>query len=199
VHRLVDVVAQVAAVVSVRLVGSRDGGEPTSLSDWDFELKTSDFEQAATGIIRAAAGLSPRPLAVFFDPLGIRPSLTILLDGPIKVDLIFPGVPFTPAPPWEVTPETLVKLDWHFWDWTLWLAAKRAKGLDDVVHFGLEDLHGFVLRPLGIDGTPSSLEAAMDAYEAAREQWEEQLELEVDPELGRQVKAAVAAERAGPA
>lgn len=189
-HRLVDLVARVPAIHRLTLVGSRADDDPTPLSDWDLEVDTDDFQTAAVGIIEAAAAL--HPLAVFFDPLGTRPNLTVVLDGPTKVDLIFPDVAFEAAPPWEATSDTLTKIDWHFWDWTLWLAAKRLRGLDDLVDFSLEDQFRFLLEPMGVSDQPETIEAAMEAYEAAREAKANELGVAVDPTFGRQVRDAIA-------
>jgi len=189
VHALVDVVAAVPEIEAVSLVGSRDDEDPTPLSDWDLEVATKDFRGAAIGIIEGAAAL--KPLAVFFDPLGTRPNLTVILDGPVKVDLIFPDTPFEPAPPWEATEQTLTKIDWHFWDWTLWLASKRLRGLDDLVDFSLEDQFAYLLGPMGVNDQPKTLEEAMDAYEVAREAKEVELGVAVDPTLGEQVRQAI--------
>lgn len=195
-HRLVDLVARNPAIQGLALVGSRADDDPTPLSDWDLEVTTDDFQAAAVGIIEAAAAL--QPLAVFFDPLGTRPNLTVILDGPVKVDLIFPDTPFEPAPAWEATDQTLTKIDWHFWDWTLWLAAKRLRGLDDLVDFSLEDQFAFVLEPMGVSQQPTSIEAAMDAYEEAREKKAAELGVEVDPTFGHQVREAIHAAEDGP-
>jgi hypothetical protein len=158
-------------------------------------VHTSSFEDAAVGVIRAAATLDPPPLAVFFDPLGTRPNLTVLLDGPVKVDLIFPDVPFEPAEPWGVSADTLPKVDAHFWDWILWLAAKRARGLDDFVEFSLEDVHRFVLVPMGDAAeAPTSLEQAIERYEALRREQAAALGVDIDPTLGHQVRTAVSSE-----
>jgi predicted nucleotidyltransferase len=189
VHALVEVVASVPSIDAVSLIGSRSDEDPTPLSDWDLEIATDDFREAAIGIIEGAAAL--KPLAVFFDPLGTRPNLTVILDGPVKVDLIFPDVPFEAAPAWEATAETLTKIDWHFWDWTLWLAAKRLRGLDDLVDFSLEDQLHYVLEPMGVTEEPTSIEEAMDAYEAARKAKEAELGVSVDPMLGEQVRQAI--------
>jgi hypothetical protein len=158
-------------------------------------VRTSSFEDAAVGIIRAAAQLDPAPLAVFFDPLGTRPNLTVLLDGPVKVDLIFPEVPFEPAEPWEVSADTLPKVDAHFWDWILWLAAKQARGLIDVVEFSLEDVHRFILVPMGdAAGPPTTLDDAIERYEALRTQQVAALGVDLDPTLGHQVHTTVSSE-----
>jgi predicted nucleotidyltransferase len=190
VHRLVDLIARIPAIQGLALVGSRADDDPTPLSDWDLEVTTNDFQGAAVGIIEVAAAL--HPLAVFFDPLGTRPNLTVVLDGPTKVDLIFPDVPFEAASPWEATGDTMTKIDWHFWDWTLWLAAKRLRGLDDIVDFSLEDQFAFVLEPMGVTQQPKSIEEAMDAYEEARGKKAAELGVEVDPTFGHQVRRALA-------
>ncbi len=56
------------------------------------------------------------------------------LPGAVKADL-FPGLP--PRPPAgplpEVTATALPAIDAHFWDWALWLGAKRQHGRDALV------------------------------------------------------------------
>ena len=65
---LVDRVAALDGVSEVRPVGSRARGDPTPLSDWDYEVDVTDFEAVAAELPGAVAPLGP--LAVFWDPLG---------------------------------------------------------------------------------------------------------------------------------
>ncbi len=192
VDALVEHVAAVEAVDAIRLTGSRDRGDPTPLSDWDYEIATTDFASVAAALPAAVAPL--RPLAAFWDPLGNRPNFTVLLDGPTKVDLIFDGHPFTPSPPWVPSPGTLPAIDAHFWDWTLWLGAKRLRGDDDLVHRQLARLHEHLLAPLGVRAPPTDLRGAVETYLEARHEHEARYGVTVDPQLGDQVRAALTTE-----
>ena len=59
----VDIVARVKslleahpAVRSVRLIGSRQQGTETNLSDWDFEVATTDFKAVAEDLPTLVGG-----------------------------------------------------------------------------------------------------------------------------------------------
>jgi hypothetical protein len=75
------------------------------------------------------------------------------LPGAVKADL-FPGLP--PRPPAgplpEVTATALPAIDAHFWDWTLWLGAKRQRGRDALVAAELAKMGHYLLEPLGAAG-----------------------------------------------
>ena len=187
---LVDRVSALDGVSEVRPVGSRARGDPTSLSDWDYEVDVSDFEAVAAELPGAVAPLGP--LAVFWDPLGNRPNFTVLFDGPTKVDLIFADQPFTPSPPWVPSADTLAAIDAHFWDWTLWLGAKRLRGEDALVSDQLAHLHQHLLAPLGVAEPPDDLPSAIEAYVGARREQEERFGVRVDRRLGDQVQEALA-------
>jgi predicted nucleotidyltransferase len=187
---LVVLVAAVDGVDDVRLVGSRGRGDPTPLSDWDYEVTTARFAEVAPALPDAVAPL--RPLAAFWDPLGERPNFTVLLDGPVKIDLIFDGHPFTPSPPWVPSAATLPAIDAHFWDWSLWLGAKRARGEADLVRRHLGHLHQHLLAPLGATGPPADLGEAVATYVELRQRQEERFGVTVDRRLGEQVAAALA-------
>lgn len=55
----------------------------------------------------------------------------LVVAGPVKIDLIFEGVPHAREPAWTVDASTLAGIDAHFWDWTLWLASKVDSGIVD--------------------------------------------------------------------
>ena len=105
-----DLAASVAAVLlphpnvrSVELVGSRATDSATPLSDWDFEVETDDFDSVARALPELVTPLDP--LAQQWDRISDYPCYMLMLAGPAKVDLIFPGEPYESLPPWTVTPE----------------------------------------------------------------------------------------------
>jgi hypothetical protein len=150
------------AVRSVELAGSRARGTATPLSDWDFAVESNDFDTLAAALPALLAQLEP--LAEQWDSLGESPTYMLLLRGPVKIDLIFFSETMRARPPWRVGAETLVALDAHFWDWILWLAAKRAGGRDELVREELAKMHGYLLGPLGVEAAPVTIEEAVEAY-----------------------------------
>jgi hypothetical protein len=176
-------------VRSVELVGSRVTGSATSLSDWDFEVKTDDFGAVARAIPGLVSPLDP--LAQQWDRISDYPCYMLMLKGPAKVDLIFPGEPYESLPPWTVGVETLDPIDQHFWDWILWLASKREKGKDDLIRRELEKMSEHLLRPLGVDAAPGSIEAALEGYRRARDEREREFGREVSRRREREVLPAV--------
>jgi hypothetical protein len=180
-------------VLTVELVGSRATGSPTSLSDWDFEVMTDGFDAVARELPAMVAELEP--LAQQWDRISEYPCYMLMLRGAVKVDLIFPGEPYESLPPWTVTTETIDGVDRHFWDWILWLASKREKGQDELVRRELVKMSEHLLRPLGVDRVPGSIEAAFDDYRFARD--ERELGVEVSRRLEREVLPALRRARPG--
>lgn len=173
----------------VELVGSLATGSPTRLSDWDFEVETDDFAAVTRALPALVSALEP--LAQQWDRISDYPCYMLMLTGPVKVDLIFPGEPYESLPPWTVGADTLDGIDQHFWDWILWLASKREKGKDDLVRRELEKMTEYLLRPLGVDAVPSSIEAALEGYRTARDAREREFGLEVSRCRQREVVSAV--------
>jgi hypothetical protein len=191
-----DLAASVAAVLlphpnvrAVELVGSRATGSPTSLSDWDFEVETDAFDAVARALPELVTPLDP--LAQQWDRISDYPCYMLMLSGPVKVDLIFPGEPYESLPPWTVTPDTLDGIDQHFWDWILWLASKREKGQDELVGRELAKMRDHLLGPLGVDRVPSSIEAAVERYRSARDEREREFGVEVSRRREREVLRVV--------
>jgi hypothetical protein len=176
-------------VRSVELVGSRVTGSATALSDWDFEVETDDFGAVARALPALVSALEP--LAQQWDRISAYPCYMLMLTGPVKVDLIFPGEPYESLPPWAVSAETLDGIDQHFWDWILWLASKREKGKDDLIRRELEKMSEHLLRPLGVDAAPGSIEAALEGYRRARDEREREFGREVSRRREREVLPAV--------
>jgi predicted nucleotidyltransferase len=191
-ERIADLLRQHPVVLDVRLTGSRERGEALPLSDWDFVVDVADLQS----IQRDLPGLvgSVEPLGHQWDPLSDRWNYMVMLRGPVKVDLII-ELPHDIGPPWEVTAETLSALDHHFWDWTLWLAAKRSRGETDMVTDELGKMFDYLLAPLGVASPPTTIEAAIETYLLHRAASASATGADVDPEMGRQVRNAI--ERAG--
>jgi predicted nucleotidyltransferase len=186
-----DAISVHAHVLAVELVGSRARGSAAPLSDWDFAIRVDDVSSVAADLPKLVSGLEP--LSEQWDrlgPAGYR-CFMLMLAGPAKVDLIFPGEPHRPEPPWHVTSDTLEGMDRHFWDWILWMAAKDQAGRHELVHEELEKMRVHLLEPMGVRRTPGSIRGAVDAYVGSRAIWESafdvmvprRLQDEVDPVL----------------
>jgi predicted nucleotidyltransferase len=178
------------AVQSVSLAGSRARGEETALSDWDFEVVTSEFEALAEALPRLVDPLDP--ISRQWDRYSRHPTYMLMLRGPVKVDLLFLGRANRPRPPWTLSRETLAAIDDHFWDWILWLASKdRAGGRDELVRQQMSLLHEQLLAPIGVANVPGGVEEAVRMYVAARARAEQRLGAHVDQALGHEVAAGL--------
>jgi len=160
-------------VRGVKLVGSRASGTPSPLSDWDFVIETDAFDEVARELPSAVAALEP--IAQQWDRISDYPCYMLMLAGPVKVDLIFPGEPYRSMPPWTVSAQTLDGIDQHVWDWLLWLASKREKGEDALVRRELAKMFDHLLRPMGAHRAPGSLLGAAETYGALRDRLEREL------------------------
>jgi hypothetical protein len=185
-RRLIDLVGPHPAVARITFAGSRAEGRAIDQSDWDFLVEADDFAAVAAALPRLLAPL--QPLAQQWDRLSNSQCWMLTLAGPTKVDLIFPGVPHTPEPAWEPAPDNLEAIDAHFWDWMLWLRAKQARGEHELVASELEKAFEHLLAPLGAEGPPRSISAAVAGYRAGRAGAEERFRVAVD----RRLEAAVA-------
>ena len=178
------------AVDSVELAGSRARGTETPLSDWDFQVETSDFDALATALPRLVEPLAP--LSRQWDRYSPHPTYMLMLRGPLKLDLLFLGRTNEPRPPWELSAETLPGIDDHFWDWMLWLDSKdRAGGREELVRAQLLLACTQLLEPLGVTEPPTSVHDAIDKYLRARAAAEERFGIRVDRALGDEVLPAL--------
>ena len=179
------------AVRSARLAGSRGrGGQLTPLSDWDIVVDTDDFAAVAADLPVLSSVL--RPLAQQWDPYASEACYMLMLRGAVKVDVIFPDVPHESAPPWEARPDNLEAINLHFWDWILWLASKQLRR-DQVerVEDQFELMSRNLLRPLGVPEAPGSIEAAVAAYVAARDELERRFDMVVSRAVEEEVLGAL--------
>jgi pimeloyl-ACP methyl ester carboxylesterase len=189
VTRVPELLGKHPSVRRVELAGSRAAGTETPLSDWDFAVETSDFEELAGALPRLVEPLEP--ITQQWDPLGDHPTYMLILRGPTKLDLIFPGEPMRERPRWQVSADTLAAVDAHFWDWILWLAAKRAGGRGELVDGQLAKLHDFLLGPLGVERAPATIDEAVAAYVSASAEAERRLGVAVPRALREEVLPAL--------
>jgi hypothetical protein len=188
-ERVVSALRQHPAVRSIQLIGSRAAGRATEWSDWDFCIKTDDFDALVSELPRLFAPLAP--LAQQWDRFGTYRCWMLVLPGPVKVELLFPDQPQEPEPPWVATGENLGAIDCQFWDWTLWAGGKEAAGKSDLVATELRMLFDHLLAPLGAQQPPASVADAIDRYREVRRSAEHRLDVHVPRRLENAVVASL--------
>ncbi len=102
-----------SVVSSVVLGGSRARGTAIELSDWDLYLE-GDSDGVMAEIPRLVTSYGP--LAAFWDPLPVQAGYMVVMDGPIKVDVLPIGASRRVQPPWLLSADSLASIDGHFWD-----------------------------------------------------------------------------------
>jgi hypothetical protein len=187
-RRVIDAVELHPAVREVRLVGSRAAGTATAVSDWDFAVETEDFRAVTLDIGQLLAAF--QPLVQQWDRLSEQQCWMVILPGPVKLDLIF-NQPHDEEPPWRPAPDNLAAIDAHFWDWTLWLLAKRVNGRSELVAGELHKMFDHLLRPIGVETPPTSLDRAVESYLVARDRLERDFGVTVPRALEREVVRAL--------
>ena len=169
----------------ISLVGSRATGGTHELSDWDFAVEAREFDALARELPGVVEPL--QPLAAQWDRYSDHACYMLILQGPTKVDLIFPNETQTWAPAWDVSPETLSAIDDHFWDWILWLTQKERAGHGAVVGKSLGDMQRLMLRPMGAEGEPRTILGALDSYLERRGELERRFGVSVPRALQEEV------------
>lgn len=194
--RVVDLPAQVMSMLrrhpSVRdvvLSGSRKRGEPTLLSDWDFEVEVEDLDRFVRDLPELVRRLNP--LGQQWDGLSPIWCYQFLLPGPTKVDVLVDR-PHTPEGPWQPNAQNLKEIDHHFWDWTLWLAGKALRGREQFVAEELAKMSGHLLGPLGVEEVPLDIPTALRSYLTARSDAESRFGIGVDRRIETEVRRALA-------
>ena len=175
-------------MTAVTLIGSRAEGTATDYSDWDFAIEVDDFSASKAALPSRFKQFEP--LAQQWDPLSEHWCYMLMLAGPAKIDLLFLAEPHELKPPWVLSAETLEPIDWHFWDWVLWLRSKEAVGKSELMPAELEKLWRHLLGPLGVEEPPSTLATAVRSYVEARQAAEVELGVEVPRRLEREVRKA---------
>jgi predicted nucleotidyltransferase len=181
---VIEAVERHSAVRRVSLVGSRAAGTETAVSDWDFAIETDDFQAVGRDIGDLLAAL--QPLVQQWDRLSEHQCWMAILPGPVKLDFIF-AEPHDDEPPWRPASSNLAAIDAHFWDWSLWLLAKRVKGRGELVTSELHKMFDHILRPMGVEMSPASLDTAVASYLVARDRLERELGVSVPRLLQREV------------
>jgi hypothetical protein len=182
-------VAQHPAVHAVELAGSRSRGTHQELSDWDFAVTTSDFAAVARDMPRLVKPLNP--LGEQWEPMGHFPVYQVLMRGPTKVEYLFLDQSQDAAQPATPGPSTLVAIDTHFWDWIWWIATKASVGRDDLLAEHLSQLYNHLLRPMGVEDEPTTIDAAIHAYLAGRDQLENRYGVVVPRALEDEVRRGI--------
>jgi hypothetical protein len=155
------------AVAGVEFAGSRSRGTHEALSDWDFAVEASDFDAVARDMPKLVAPLEP--LGEQWEPLGHFPVYQVLRRGPTKVEYLFLDEVQNAQTPMQPSPETLVAINTHFWDWTWWLITKASAGRQDLVAEHLPRLHAQLLRPMGIAAVSTTIDQAIATFVARRD------------------------------
>jgi hypothetical protein len=182
-------VARHPAVRHVELAGSRARGTHEELSDWDFAVETSDFAAVARDMGTLVAGLDP--LAEQWEPLGHFPVYQVFLRGPTKIEYLFLEHEQNPMPPVPPSPDALVAINTHFWDWIWWIATKAGVGRDDLVAEHLARLHGHLLQPMGVRTPPRDIDTAIHTFVRRRDELERQYGLTVSRALEEEVRQGI--------
>jgi hypothetical protein len=123
--------------------------------------------------------------------MGHFPVYQVLLRGPIKVEYLFLDYSQEPAPPVTPGPATLVAIDNHFWDWIWWISTKASIGRDDLVAEHLRQLHEHLLRPMGVEAVPETIDAAIGKFLERRDVLEQTYDLSVPRALEAEVRAGI--------
>jgi predicted nucleotidyltransferase len=182
-------VAEHPAVKDIRLAGSRSRGTHEELSDWDFAVTTSDFATLALDMPALVAPL--KPLGEQWEPLGHFPVYQVLPEGPTKVEYLFLDYSQDAAPSVTPSPTTLRGIDNHFWDWIWWISTKASIGRVDLVAEHLRQLHEHLLRPMGVEAVPESIDAAIDQFVARRDELQQAYGVSVSHALEREVRGGI--------
>ena len=182
-------VAAHPAVDGIELAGSRSRGTHEVLSDWDFAVTTADFAAVAADMPALVVPLAP--LGEQWEPMGHFPVYQVLLRGPTKVEYLFLYCSQEPAPPVTPGPATLVAIDNHFWDWIWWISTKASIGRDDLVAEHLRQLHEHLLRPMGVEAAPETIDAAIEAFLLRRDVLEQTYDLSVPRALETEVRTGI--------
>ena len=183
-------IADHPAVKSVKFAGSRSRGTHEQLSDWDFAVETSDFEAFAQDLPALVAPLDP--LGQQWEPMGHFPVYQVFLRGPTKIEYLFLDGTQDPLAPLTPSRDTLPAINTHFWDWIWWLTTKASIGRTDLVAEHLPQLYTHLLEPMGIRAMPETIQSAIEAFVARRNELEQQFGVSVDRALESEVCQGIA-------
>lgn len=182
-------VAAHPAVISVEFAGSRSKGTHDVLSDWDFAVETSDFDQLAAALPDLVEPL--KPLSQQWEPMGRFPVYQVLLPGPTKIEYLFLDRTQEPVSPRVPSAGSLPAINVHFWDWIWWITTKASTGRSDLVGEHLKQLYHQILRPMGVGVAPGSIHEAIEVFVARRDLLEQELGVVIDRALEEEIRTGV--------
>ena len=122
---------------------------------------------------------------------GALPVDQVLLRGPTKIEYLFLHHEQQPLQPPIPSEATLSAINTHFWDWIWWLATKASIRRDDLVSEHLPHLYGHLLRPMGIETVPASIDDAINAFVARRNALEQEYAVLVPRALEDEVRRGI--------
>ena len=182
-------VARQPSVTRVELAGSRSRGTHDELSDWDFAVRTSDFDAVVRDLPTLVEPLEP--LAAQWEPLGHFPVYALMLRGPTVVEYLFLEHSQKARTPVAPSEETLPAIHAHFWAWIWWLATKASVGRDDLIGQHCPELYRHMLEPMGANTVPDSIEAAIRSFLVRRGECEREYGLELSRPLENEVRRGI--------
>jgi hypothetical protein len=180
-------VAPHASVIQVELGGSRSRGTNDELSDWDFAVRTSDFDSLARDLAVLVEPLAP--LGAQWEPLGHFPVYALMLRGPTVVEYLFLEHSQEARTPVKPSKETLPHIHAHFWAWIWWLATKASVGRNVEDHW--PRLYHHMLEPMGATTVPNSIEAALRTFLVRRSELEREYGVELSRPLETEVRSGI--------
>ena len=174
------------SVLQIELAGSRARGTHSKLSDWDFAVRTSDFDALARDLPTLVEPLEP--VGAQWEPLGHFPVYALMLYGPTVVEYLFLEHSQHARTPVEPSAEALTAIDAHFWAWLWWLATKASIGRNDLLEPHWAKLYRHMLAPMGALTVPDSIDTATHSFLACRGELEREYGVEVPRALEREVR-----------
>jgi hypothetical protein len=189
VEQAISLVSAHPAVLSVEFAGSRSRGTHAELSDWDFAIRTSDFDSFARDLPALVEPLEP--LGAQWEPLGHFPVYALMLRGPTVLEYLFLEHSQQARTPVKPSKESLPDIDAHFWAWMWWLATKSSIGRDDLLEPHWPELYRHMLAPMGAGTMPDSIESAISTYLICRDELECAFGVKLQRALEAEVRAGM--------
>jgi hypothetical protein len=189
VQQAIAAVACHPLVSAVELAGSRSRGTQEELSDWDFAVRTADFEAVARDLPRLVESLAP--LSAHWEPLGGFPVYALMLPGPTVVEYLFLEHSQQQRTPAQPSAQTLAAIDAHFWAWIWWLASKAHGGRADVLTQHWPEMYRHLLQPMGAKTRPNRIDAAISSFVDCRDQLEHEYGIRVPRALEHEVRRGI--------
>jgi predicted nucleotidyltransferase len=127
-----------ASVIDVEFAGSRSRRTHDELSDWDFAVRTSDFDAIARDLPSLVEPLDP--LGAHWEPLGHFPVYALTLSGPTVVEYLFLKHSQSARTPVVPSKDSLLDINAHFWALEQEYGVELSRALEDEVCAGIRRL-----------------------------------------------------------